>query len=137
MIAEWDANTLFVSDLLKQKFPALLASLRATLIGVPIKIIPGTADIWCRDYMPIQLDRDRFCQFVYAPDYLRGHEHLITLPDKCRLPFMLDCQKEPLVLDGGNVVPSRTKVILTEKVFKENPRVERPRILFEDLFCQD
>jgi agmatine deiminase len=128
MIAERDTNTLFVSDLLEEKFPALVASLRATLIGVPIEVIPGTADIWCRDYMPIQLDQDRFCQFVYAPDYLRGHEHLITLPDRCRLPFMLDCRQEPLILDGGNVVASRTKAILTEKVYKENPGIARHRL---------
>jgi agmatine deiminase len=95
---------------------------------VPIEIIAGTADIWCRDYMPIQLGQDRFCQFVYAPNYLRGHEELITPPEKCRLPFMLDCRQEPLVLDGGNVVASRTKVILTEKVYKENPGIERPRL---------
>jgi agmatine deiminase len=128
MIAEWDTNTLFVSDLLEKKFPALVASLRAVLIDVPIEIITGTADIWCRDYMPIQLDQDRFCQFVYAPDYLRGYEELLTPPDKCRLPLMLDYRQEPLVLDGGNVVASRTKVILTEKVYKENPGIERRRL---------
>lgn len=128
MIAEWDTNTLFVSDLLEKKFPALVASLGATLIGVPIEIITCAADIWCRDYMPIQLDQDRFCQFVYSPDYLRKHQHLVTPPDKCRLPFMDDYRQEPIVLDGGNVVASRTKVILTEKVYKENPGIERPRL---------
>ena len=128
MIAGWDTDTLFVSDLLEKKHPALFASLDSALDGLPIEVIPGTADIWCRDYMPVQLDRDRFCQFVYAPDYLRGYEELTTMPDKCRLPFMLDCWQEPLVLDGGNVVASRTKVILTEKVYKENPGIERPRL---------
>lgn len=128
MIAESDTNTLFISNLLEKKHPALVASLRAILIGVPIEIIPHTADIWCRDYMPIQLDQDRFCQFVYAPDYLRGHEELITPPDKCRLPFMKHYRQEPIVLDGGNIVASRTKLILTEKVYKENPGIERPRL---------
>ena len=128
MIADWDTNTLFVSDRLEKEEPDLFASLRSALNDVPIKIIPGTADIWCRDYMPIQLDQDRFCQFVYSPDYLRGHHHLVTPPEKCRLPFMLIYQQEPLVLDGGNVVASRTKVILTEKVDKENPGIERPRL---------
>jgi agmatine deiminase len=136
MIADWDANTLFVSDLLEKKYPALVTSLQAALIGVPIEIITGTADIWCRDYMPIQLAQDRFCQFVYSPDYLRGHEELITPPEKCRLTFILDCRQEPLVLDGGNVVASRTKVILTEKVYKENPGIERPwlRARLEEIF---
>jgi agmatine deiminase len=43
---------------------------------------------------------------------------------------------EPIVLDGGNVVASRTKVILTDKVYRENPTVERPRLRrrMEELF---
>jgi agmatine deiminase len=139
MIADWDTNTLFISDLLDKKYPALVASLRDTLIGVPIEIIPGTADIWCRDYMPIQLDLDRFCQFMYSPDYLLGHEELITPPDRCRLPFMLDYKQQPLFLDGGNIVASRTKVILMEKVYKENPGIERPRLraMLEEIFQAD
>lgn len=127
MIPDWDTNTLFVSDLLEQQEPDLFAALRSVLVDVPIEIIPGTKDIWCRDYMPIQLE-DGFCQFAYAPDYLRDHRHLVTPPERCRLPFMGDCRQEPIVLDGGNVVVSRTKVILTEKAYKENPDIERPRL---------
>lgn len=128
MIAEWDTNRLFVSNLLEAKHPALVASLRAAMKGVAIEIIPGTNDIWCRDYMPVPLDDDRFCQFVYNPDYLRDDQHLITPPEVCRLSFMKNHRQESIVLDGGNVVASRTKVILTEKVYKENPRIERPRL---------
>ena len=128
MIPDWDTTHLFVSDRLEADDPALLTSLRSALKGVPIAIIPGTKDIWCRDFMPIQVDENSFCQFVYRPDYLQGHERLITPPDKCRLPFMHDYRQEPIVLDGGNVVASRTKVILTDKVFKENPSIERPRL---------
>src|SRR5262249_40892573 len=101
--------------------------------------IPGTSDIWCRDYMPIQLAETRFCQFVYKPDYLREHQHLVTPAEKCRLHFMQDCRQEPIVLDGGNVVASRSKVILTEKVYKENPGIERPRLRarLEEVFQAD
>src|SRR5688500_14044196 len=120
MIAERDTDTVFVSDRLEATEPGLLARLRSALDGVPIGIIPGTADLWCRDYMPVQVSEGSFCQFVYAPDYLRGFEHLVTLPDQCRLSFMKDYQKEPIVLDGGNVVASRSKVILTDKIYKEN-----------------
>ena len=31
-----------------------------------------------------------------------------------------DCIVSPIVLDGGNVVSSRTKAILTDKIYKEN-----------------
>src|SRR5262245_42493788 len=128
MIPDWDTDHLFLADCLENKEPALFAGLRSVLKDVPIDIIPGTSDIWCRDYMPIQLDENTFCQFVYAPDYLRGYEHLVTPPEKCRLPFMTSCRQEPLVLDGGNVVASRTKVILTDKIYQENPAVARPRL---------
>ena len=128
MIPDWETNRLFVSDRLENEFPDLLAGLRSALRESAISTIPGTSDIWCRDYMPIQLAESHFCQFVYAPDYLRGHEQLVTPPDNCRLPFMQDIRQEPIVLDGGNVVASRTKVILTDKVYKENPKIERPQL---------
>src|SRR5436309_1447000 len=101
MIAEWDTNRMFLSDRLEGEHPALLAGLRSLLKGVTTDIIPGTRDIWCRDYMPVQVGEDSFCQFVYAPDYLRGHEHLVTPPDRCHLSFMKDYRKEPILLDGG------------------------------------
>jgi agmatine/peptidylarginine deiminase len=128
MIAEWDTNNLFLSDRLVDEEPALVADLHAVLGGVSIDLIPGTQDIWCRDYMPVQVGEDSFCQFVYRPDYLQGHEHLITPPEACRLPFMRDYRREEIVLDGGNVVASRTKVILTKKVFKENSSIDRPHL---------
>jgi len=128
MIPDWETNQLFISDRLEVKFPDLVFSLRSALTGTTICTIPDTSDIWCRDYMPIQLDENRFSQFVYAPDYLRGYEKLVTPPEKCRLNFMTDCHQEPIVLDGGNVVASRTKAILSEKVYKENPTIERPQL---------
>jgi agmatine deiminase len=136
MIAEWDTDTLFLSDRLEATEPVLVSGLRSALPGVPIEIIPDTNDIWCRDYMPVQIGEASFCQFVYDPDYLRGFRHLCTPAHKCRLPFMEDYRQEPIVLDGGNVVASRTKVILTDKVFRENPTVERAllRRRLEELF---
>jgi agmatine deiminase len=137
MIPDWDTNHLFLSDRLEAfDKDDLFDSLHSVLKGVPIDIIPGTSDIWCRDYMPVQLDENRFCQVVYNPDYLRGFEDTITPPERCRLSFMQDYHREPLVLDGGNVVTSRTRVILTEKLYGENPSIERPRLRkrLEELF---
>jgi agmatine deiminase len=128
MIPDWETNHLFLADRLEERFPALLASLRSLLTGLTIDIVPGTSDIWCRDYMPIQVGESSFCQFVYQPDYLREYRHLITPPKPCRLPFMSDHRHEPIVLDGGNVVASRNRVILTEKIYTENSSIERPRL---------
>src|SRR4051794_25439493 len=104
MIPDWETNRLFVSDRLGDTDPQVMAGLRSTFPG--LEVIPATNDIWCRDYMPIQLSEDSFCQFIYRPDYLRGFEHLITLPEKCRLPFMETCLVEAIALDGGNIVAS-------------------------------
>lgn len=78
MIAEWDTNRLLLSDRFKTVDPQLFASLRFALQDTNIEIIPGTSDIWCRDYTPVQLSDNSFCQFTYRPDYLKGFEHLIT-----------------------------------------------------------
>lgn len=139
MIPDWETTHLFVSDRLENEFPALLSSLRTSLEGAAIDIIPGTFDIWCRDYMPIQLDEGRFCQFMYAPDYLRGFEHLVTPPKQCRMPFMENVMQDSIILDGGNVVAARMKVILTEKVYRENSTIERSRLRtrIEELFQAD
>jgi agmatine/peptidylarginine deiminase len=128
MIAEWDTNALFISDRLETTEPELFTRLRSTLEGVPFEIIRSTHDIWCRDFMPVQLDDTVFCQFVYDPDYLRDFQYLVTPPDKCRLPFMEVYRREAIVLDGGNVVASRTRVIMTDKVFRENPLIGRARL---------
>ena len=139
MLAEWDTNRLFLSDRLEGVDPQLVAGLRSALDAPTIEVIPETSDIWCRDYMPVQLSENSFCQFVYRPDYLKGFEHLITPPDRCRLPFMEKYHAEPIFLDGGNVVASRTKVILTDKVYTENQFIKRPRLRsrLEELFQAD
>jgi hypothetical protein len=136
MTPDWDADRLFLSDRLETDEPALFAGLRSALSGVPTDIIRGTHDIWCRDFMPVQLDESTFCQFTYDPDYLRGFGHLVTPPENCRLPFMQNCRREQIVLDGGNVVVSRNRVVLTDKIYKENRTVPRPRLRqrLEELF---
>ena len=47
-------------------------------------IVPYTSDYWCRDFMPIQVNKKRFVQFVYNPDYLRdkGMEKYLTDVDR-------------------------------------------------------
>ena len=85
-------------------------------------IIPGTKDIWCRDYLPIQVSENRFVQFRYAPDYLTGkYRHLRADGEiGSTLPFMKNCVRSEIVLDGGNVVRWDDQVIMTEKIFAEN-----------------
>jgi len=135
MIADHETNVVYVADTLERRFPSVFGGLKAILEqhGIPLRTISGTRDIWCRDYMPIQVSEDRFVQFRYAPDYLTGKHRRLRADGEIgpTLPFIKNCVRSEIVLDGGNVVRWRDKVILTEKVFAENPRWGRLRIVGE------
>lgn len=135
MIADCDTNVVFVADTLEPRFPQVHRGLKTILDshGIPLRIIPGTRDIWCRDYMPVQAAGDRFVQFRYEPDYLTGKFRHLRADGKIgpTLPWIENCVQSDLVLDGGNVVACRNNVILTEKVLVANPRLGRGGLLAE------
>jgi agmatine deiminase len=112
---------------LLERHPAVFGRL-SDAFGDRLGLIPRTKDIWCRDYMPVPLGRDQFVQFRYDPDYLRDASDLLT-NDGARLLGLDDrCRYSDLVIDGGNVVRYGDTAILTDKVYKENPDHERPRL---------
>jgi agmatine deiminase len=129
MIADHETNVVYVADTLEKRFPSVHRGLHAILQehGIPLRIIPGTRDIWCRDYMPIQVSEDRFVQFRYAPDYLTGkYRHLIANGEiGPGLPFLKNVVRSENVLDGGNIVAWNGRAFLTEKIFRENPGLSR------------
>jgi agmatine deiminase len=124
MIADHETNVVFVADTLERRFPAVYGGLKTILSehGILFRTIPGTRDVWCRDYMPVQVAEDRFVQFRYAPDYLTGKYRHLRADGLigAGLPFMRNCELSEIVLDGGNLVKWSNKVILTDKILKEN-----------------
>nr|WP_262896446.1 agmatine deiminase family protein [Adhaeribacter terrigena] len=86
-------------------------------------MLEGTKDIWCRDFMPLQVAMNEFIQFRYTPDYCddSAWEHTVTKPVDLKLDPRFRIQNSDLILDGGNVVRYNGKVILTDKVLKDNP----------------
>ncbi len=132
MISDAETNIVYISDRLEPKYRVLVDRLRGILgdHGIPLKIIRGTKDIWCRDYMPVQVGPGSFVQFRYAPDYLRGYERLITRPfDIDTIPEVENCHQPEIVLDGGNMVRWGNRSTLTDKVFLENRRVKKDELL--------
>jgi agmatine deiminase len=129
MIAESDTTVVYVADTLERRFHDVFHALKSILTdhGVPLKIIPGTRDIWCCDYMPIQVAEDQFVQFRYAPDYLIGDDHHLRADGEISrtLACIERCAISGIVLDGGNVVGWHDKAILTDKIYKENAGLER------------
>lgn len=127
MLNDFEMNKVFVSDLLKTIAPKAYQGIRDACerFSVPFEELNGTKDIWCRDYMPLQVDTGIFQKYHYFPDYLlRSDEDRATITDGGKI-----CEKQvirpksklkDIVIDGGNVVKCDYKIIMTSKVFEEN-----------------
>jgi agmatine deiminase len=139
MITDGQTNFLYLADTLAVKFPAFYTQLQNMLDAcvIPYRVLPETKDVWAIDYMPIQVTNDRFVQFVYNPDYLQNDgktnwQQTITDSRAVCHRIKVKSEQSAIVLDGGNVIRSQKAVIMTAKVFRENPGYEK-RQLTRDL----
>lgn len=129
MIPETRSNRVFYSAKWPEACPKAYRSVSSILdkYGVPHAALSGTKDIWVRDFMPIQVSPEWFKLYHYMPDYLREEKQyskLISDPaEVCRANGILtDDGISGICIDGGNVVHGGLKVIMTAKVFEENPK---------------
>lgn len=136
MITDFLTNTVFFSDLLPERCPVLYESIHKILNDHSIdhQLLTNTKDIWCRDYMPVQLEKESFVFYKYNPNYLQTPYYKRTITDVSRIENIDFLRKEKstyldLVLDGGNVVKCDDKIIMTEKVFAENKDKKRQDII--------
>ena len=74
---------------------------------------------------------NRFVQFRYEPDYLTGKYHHLRADGEIgpSLPWLKECRRSKIVLDGGNVVAWSGRAIVTDKVFRENPGLSREDVI--------
>lgn len=144
-------DCVYFSDNLKRYYPKIYNELTDILSkhNVLHGILEGTADYWCRDYMPVQVRENSFVQFRFHPDYLEGLRNYETPTEvsvklaKSTIPNS-DIYISPIVADGGNFTFGSIKkgrgytpiVVMTEKIFLENPDMERKEIVtqLEKLF---
>ncbi len=129
MIADWDKNCVFLAAMLKTRHPELFTNLRETLADhkIEVRLLDNVRDIWTRDYAPLQIASDSLVKFRYDPDYLRNESDLRTGEEVVQsFGDLGSCSRSPIVLDGGNVVGSRTKAIVTDKIYTENLSWSRP-----------
>ena len=86
MITDNLTNTVCFSALLPASCPNLYRNISAELKkrGIPFNFLWETKDIWCRDYMPIQMEPDRLVSYRYTPNYLQDKKYvrLQTDPEK-------------------------------------------------------
>ncbi|SFN04552.1 Porphyromonas-type peptidyl-arginine deiminase [Thermodesulforhabdus norvegica] len=133
MIPEWKTNFLYFSELLPEKHPRFWGRLKDILKEEAIKysFLPFTKDIWCRDYMPVQISKTEFVQFRYDPDYLKDRKYcqLKTEPAPINNALQISPLYSELILDGGNIIYSSDTAILTDKIFKENHSINRDELI--------
>lgn len=126
MINDYQTDKVYLAEGIKG-YPKVAERLLWALYteGIEEEYLPHTKSVkhvWARDYMPLQLDTDTFVQYRYSPDYLQGYPEYIPQYETIARSLKLKCRTTKLVIDGGNVVKCGSRVIMTDKVLKENPR---------------
>lgn len=149
MITDNLTNSVYFSDKLPKKCPILNKSITEAMrkYGIQYAYLSETKDIWCRDFMPIQIEKDLFGFYQYTPDYLNDiyGRKIQTDPmdvvqaEANHLDGLLQKSiKIDLVMDGGNMVKCGDTVVMTDKVFVANndkTRDEVERILNNAFQC--
>jgi agmatine/peptidylarginine deiminase len=129
-------QTVYLSALLKTKYPDTCERLIQILEKHHIKygFLEGTKDIWCRDYMPVQTKSGKLIQFKYEPSYLKKDnewdESRSDVKEICRLNN-IDAEPSDINLDGGNVLISDDRAIISDRVFSENKDWNREKLVEE------
>lgn len=139
MIHDSQTNTVYITREREDKYEAFFSEFIRVLNEneIPVKELSGTKDIWARDFMPVQVDKDEFVQFDFNPKYLRKkYEHLKTKPKEVK-PRYFNITNSKIILDGGNVVKGFEKVIIADSVFKyikEIPKIDSEMKLIDKLY---
>lgn len=126
MIKGKETNIVFLSKLLQtdNRFENTCVQLIQILNkhNITYEFLNSTKDIWCRDYMPIQVEKEQLVQFRYEPSYLKDELHLQSDPRIVCKANRINPQFSEINLDGGNVVNWGDKAIISDRIFDENPK---------------
>lgn len=133
MITDDKTNFVYLSDLLEEKYPTFYGELLDAFekYSIDYDFLKGTKDIWAVDYMPVQVSKTEYVQFVYDPDYLKPTkwQHLRTCPQTLHDQLNIRLTMSSLVVDGGNIVKGDNIVIVTDKIFNENKNISKEEVL--------
>jgi len=135
VIADFQTNFLYLADCLPIKYSDFYKRFETLLNEhqITFELLPNTKDVWAVDYMPIQITLNEYVQFVYNPSYLQAKKYLKTISDVDEIcqRIGIETLKTNIIIDGGNITRCNNKVIMTDRVFKENPAYERKQLIKE------
>lgn len=129
-------EVVYLSELLKDRFPDCFNRLTSILKkhNVEYRLLKGTNDIWCRDYMPVQTESGKLIQFTYNPSYLKGkkewEESRSDVRKACRLNN-IEAIFSDINLDGGNVLICDGRAIISDRILSENPTKDKDFLVNE------
>lgn len=135
MITNFETNKVYLAKgMTIQCYEEVTRHLLDALIckAVEWDFLPNTSSpfhIWTRDYMPIQVSKEKFVSFMYEPDYLKDYPEY--KPDTRTILSGLDIKViiSNIIVDGGNVISCGDKVIMTDKIIRENPHYQRNKLI--------
>ena len=106
--------------------------------------LKNTRDYWCRDYMPVMISDDGiYAEYKYEPDYLlkdeKLHDYITNQQDACNELNLFIPANMNIIFDGGNYVRCGDKVIMTDKIFSDNPKLSVTELLqhLEKTLCAE
>lgn len=133
MIADSQTNFLYLADTLPIKYPDFFNRFEKVLTdsNIEFALLPKTKDVWAVDYMPIQIEQSKFVRFVYNPSYLQEKKYQKTISDVDTIcdAIGIETIKTDIILDGGNITRWINKVIMTDRVFVDNPQYKRKQLI--------
>lgn len=134
LITDELTNTCFFSERLLEYPGGENVVHRVIESGIEVRLLQGTRDVWCRDYMPIQIEERKFVSYEYTPDYLNNPRDINfqTNPARICRNLGIDVLPSGIILDGGNVVKTSKGIIMVDKIVRENSHI-RKSILIDRL----
>lgn len=137
MITNFETNKVFIakglcSDAYCQAADSLFSAFdRHHVEWEQLPCTESDLHIWARDYMPVQVSETKFVKFNYTPDYLRNVPEYKPDTSAILSELGLTVIDSDLVIDGGNIVSCGDNVIMTDKIFSENPQYSHNRLIEE------
>ena len=131
MTTNFETNKVyFAKGMTSEKYVDVTGSLLGALHNykIHLSILPQTTSalhIWARDYMPVQVSKQKFVRFNYSPDYLKDYPEYKPNTSAILTEMGLRVTDSDIIIDGGNVISCGNKVIMTDKILRENPHYDR------------